>query len=113
MIWSICSTFLTPIQYVITKPSAPVTGHFGSYEIWMIVLLTVFTFAGQLLQTRAYQLEKAGRVAPITGLQLIFNWLLDYIVLETTLTPNVVIGGALIICTNMAISMLKCFNVIK
>lgn len=46
-------------------------------------------------------------------LQIIFNWILDFAVIGTQPAPNELIGGLLIIGSNLIISVLRCFDVIK
>lgn len=46
-------------------------------------------------------------------LQIIFNWILDYVVLETHPEANEIIGGLLIVGSNLVISLLRLFNIIK
>ena len=66
-----------------------------------------------MFTTKAYQNDKAGRVAPVNKLQIIFNWILDYFVIDHVPTTNELIGGLLIVGSNFIISFLRCFNLIK
>lgn len=89
------------------------TTHYGIYEIVMIILISICMFISQIFQTKAYQTDKAGRVAPVNQLQIIFNWILDFAVLSTRPSSNELVGGLLIIGSNLVISVLRCFNIIK
>ena len=66
-----------------------------------------------MFQTKAYQNDKAGRVAPVNQLQIIFNWFLDFVVIGTSPNANELAGGLIIIFSNLFISVLRCFNIIK
>ena len=66
-----------------------------------------------MFQTKAYQNDKAGRIAPVNQLQIIFNWILDFAYIGTKPAVNELIGGLLIIGSNLTISFLRCFNIIK
>jgi uncharacterized membrane protein len=66
-----------------------------------------------VLQTKAFQCDKAGRVAPVNQLQIIFNWMIDFAFLGTRPNSSELSGGLLIIGSNMIISVLRFFNVIK
>ena len=79
----------------------------------MIFALTAFGFVAHIFQTKALQIEKAGRVAPVLILQILFNWILDFAVIGTTPMANELIGGLLIIGSNLGISILRCFNCIS
>jgi hypothetical protein len=46
-------------------------------------------------------------------LQLIFNWVIDFLVIGTIPTSSALIGGILIVGSNLIISFLRCFNIIK
>ena len=67
----------------------------------------------QVFATLAFTKEKAVRVAPIGSFVLVLNCLFDYAFFGTQLRSNQLIGGLLIFCTNLIMSLLKCQNIIK
>lgn len=89
------------------------TTHYGWYEVGMIILISICMFMAQVFTTKAYQNDKAGRIAPVNQLQIIFNWLIDFILLGTQPNTNELIGGSMIIGSNFLISLLRCFDLIK
>ena len=79
----------------------------------MIIILAILICGAQVFTTEAYMYEKAGRVAPITYLQTIICCLADIIMFGTSLSPNQVLGGILIIATNFTIALLKALDIIS
>ena len=53
------------------------------WDIGMIVMIALFNFVQQIVQTLAYRYEKAGRVAPFLYLQILFCCLGDIILFGT------------------------------
>jgi drug/metabolite transporter (DMT)-like permease len=69
MSWCTFNTLITiPVYLYFKTQSGKVTGTYSSYEFMMLAIMTIGIFGGQYFQTRAYQVEKAGRVAPATGI---------------------------------------------
>lgn len=83
------------------------------YEIMMIILIGFLLYLVLIFQTWAYKYEKAGRLAPILYIQIIVNCLIDIMLFKTSLKINQVIGGLIIVGSNVTIAFLKCLNVIK
>ena len=111
---SIFSAFIAPLLMILfLRYRTAHTTHYGIYEVSMVVLISICMFVSQIFQTKAYQTDKAGRVAPVNQLQIIFNWILDFAVISTRPSSNELVGGLLIIGSNIIISVLRCFNIIK
>lgn len=111
---AIFSAFIAPLLMIVfLRYRTAHTTHYGVYEILMIIAISVCMFIAQIFSTKAYQNDKAGRVAPVNQLQIIFNWILDFAILGTRPTPSELVGGLLIIGSNLIISVLRCFNIIK
>ena len=111
---SIFSAFIAPLLMIFfLRYRTAHTTHYGIYEVSMVVLISICMFVSQIFQTKAYQTDKAGRVAPVNQLQIIFNWILDFAVISTRPSSNELVGGLLIIGSNIVISVLRCFNIIK
>jgi len=89
------------------------TTHYGRFEIIMVIAISICMFGAQVFNTKAYQNDKAGRVAPVNQLQLIFNWVIDFAIIGTVPTSSALTGGILIVGSNLIISVLRCFNIIK
>ena len=90
-------------------------GHPTEYNWQGILILIAMSFSGvlgQMAVSRAYQLEKAGRVAPINNIQLVLNVLFDLVIMGSSLTTQEIIGGAIILGCNLIIGILKCQGVI-
>ena len=85
----------------------------GLYETAMLLLIGLLLYLVLVFNTWAFKYEKAGRVAPIQYLQIIVNCVVDLVIFKTELTWNQVLGGLIIICSNLSISLLKCLNLIK
>ncbi|CDW78650.1 membrane protein [Stylonychia lemnae] len=86
---------------------------YGQFEILMIILISVLLYLVLLFQTWAYKYEKAGRLAPILYIQIIVNCLADIMIFRTSLKLNQLLGGLLILTSNLSIAVLKCLNIIK
>lgn len=111
---SIFSAFIAPLLMILfLRYRTAHTTHYGWYEFFMIILISLCMFLSQIFATKAYQNDKAGRIAPVNQLQIIFNWILDFVVIDTRPGPNELIGGLMIIGSNLIISVLRCFNLIK
>jgi drug/metabolite transporter (DMT)-like permease len=111
---AIVSAFIAPLlMFIMLRYRQSETTTYGYYELGMVVLLSLSMFVAQIFQTKSYQNDKAGRVAPVNQLQIIFNWLLDFLYIGTRPNANDLIGGLMIIGSNLTISFLRCFNLIK
>ena len=60
--------------------------HYTSKGILLLLAISFLSFLGQISMSRAYQLEKAGRVAPVNNVQLVCNVLFDVFILGSKLT---------------------------
>lgn len=79
----------------------------------MLILISLLLFTSQVFQTKSYQNDKAGRVAPVNYLQIIYNFVLDYLVLKTTPSYSELLGSIIIVSSNLIIALLRLFNIIK
>ena len=81
---AIFSAFVAPlIMFIMLRYRQNETTRYGWYEFWMLVLISLSQFIAQVFQTKSYQNDKAGRVAPVNQLQIIYNYILDYAVIKT------------------------------
>ena len=100
-------------MFVMLRYRQDLTTKYGWYEFWMLIANSLTLFVAQIFQTKAYQNDKAGRIAPVNQLQIIFNWILDFVFIKSKPTANEMVGGLLIVGSNLTISVLRCFNIIK
>lgn len=56
------------LMFIMLRYRQSETTTYGYYELGMVVLLSLSMFAAQVFQTKSYQNDKAGRVAPVNQL---------------------------------------------
>jgi len=111
---SIFTAFVSPVIMIIfLRYRQGDTSFYGWYETLMIIVISICLFIAQVFQTKAFQNDKAGRVAPVMQLQIIFNWVLDFFIIGTRPMPHEIVGGLLIIGSNLLVSALRALNLIK
>jgi drug/metabolite transporter (DMT)-like permease len=111
---AIFSAFISPLLMILfLRYRTAHTTHYGWYEVSMIILISICIFIAQVFTTKAFQNDKAGRIAPVSQLQIIFNWAIDFVLIGTQPNTNELIGGGMIIGSNFLISLLRCFDLIK
>ena len=111
--FSIGCTFLSPIfgmQQMSTKPST--YSYTGEVLVYMCIA-SVASFFGQVFQSRAYQLEKAARVATMNYIQIVTGFLWDILFFKSKLQVLDIIGSLLIILTLFTITVLKAMGKVK
>eukprot|EP00347_Sterkiella_histriomuscorum_P016511 403352903 len=113
LFFSLTNLMLCPIFQGLRLTVRPYLNVYSQYDVMMIVLVAIFQFCNLIFATLAYQFEKAGRVSPIAYSQIILVSILDVLYLGTRLKVNQIIGGIIIVCSNLTISILKCAEVIK
>eukprot|EP00347_Sterkiella_histriomuscorum_P022818 403337035 len=113
LFFSLTNLMLCPIFQGLRLTVRPYLNVYSQYDVMMIVLVAIFQFCNLIFATLAYQFEKAGRVSPIAYSQIILVSILDVLYLGTRLKVNQIIGGVIIVCSNLTISILKCAEVIK
>ena len=88
---------------------------YGWTEIKYLAMAAFGVTSFQICVTLAFLKEQPARVAPLGSLQLILNCLFDFFVLRKDQPPkyNQILGGAVILISNVTVSVLKCKNVIK
>ncbi|TNV76672.1 hypothetical protein FGO68_gene12186 [Halteria grandinella] len=113
--WCIANFILAPIFTVVQRVSLmPHQFHvYNGYDVILILGISVFMVLNMTFATLAYQNEKAGRVSPIAYSQIFIVAILDVVIFGTSLSWNQWLGGAIIVFSNLSISMLKCFEIIK
>lgn len=107
---ALTNCLIAPVPMIGMMLSKEKTTHYGWFEAVMLTSLALCMFLAQIFQTKALQLEKAGRVTPVLILQIIFNYFYDYAIIRTVPLTNELIGGLMIVGTNLSISLLRLFN---
>ena len=80
------------------------------YDANLLLLLSVATFStfmGMILQSRAYQLEKAARIASLQYSNIVICYLWDYLFFDSKFKLTDYIGSFLIVSVIFTISVLK------
>lgn len=76
-------------------------------------LMCFGTWVGQIFFNRALQIEKAGRMAAISYIQIPLTFFCDIFYLDLHFSWQVIIGSILIISCSFLISLLRLFSYIK
>lgn len=88
------------VSLFITLPLILYTGDFClppfGYKRWMIVLLAVLSFLGQILKTKALQMEEAGPIAIARSADVIFAYLWQFLFFQEVPDLFTIIGTLLI-----------------
>ena len=83
------------------------------YDLQLICLISaasLSSFLGQIIQSRAYQLDKAARVSATNYLQIVIGFVWDFLFFKTDLRWTDVLGSAIIISFLAMISLMKAFG---
>ena len=80
---------------------------------FIIIFVAVVIFFQQISQTLAFRYEKVGRIAPMYYIQVIFCCIVDIWLFGTVLGFYQVLGGLIVIMSNITIAVLKCLEIIK
>lgn len=71
------------------------------------------TFVSDMLITLAMKHEKAGRLAAMSYLEIVYGFILDATVFHGFIQYSDVVAAILIIGCNLILAFLKCFDKIK
>lgn len=86
---------------------------YSTETIIYLVIISLSGFIGQLLLTKAFQLEKAGRIATITYVQVVNACIIDIIIFHIPIAGMQYFGIFLIIASGGGLMALKGFDIIK
>lgn len=90
------------IGMILTSPFMFFLAEFPTLFMFGILALAgILGFCSQLLKTNAYAIAPAAMLAPFIYTMLIWSVLADIIIWDTMPTTNVLIGGAIIIASNL------------
>ena len=89
-----------------------ITNH-NSKAVLYIIIISISGFLGQLLLTKAFQLEKAGRIAVLSYLQVVNACLIDIFIFRIPICGMQYFGIFIIVSSGGGLMMLKGFDIIK
>lgn len=81
--------------------------------IGLITATTLFSLGGQVFYSKAYQLEKAARVAALSYLNIVIGFMWDVLYFKTQLQWHHVIGSIIISGTLACIVIFKSLGILK
>eukprot|EP00826_Nyctotherus_ovalis_P009372 TRINITY_DN12470_c0_g2_i1.p1 TRINITY_DN12470_c0_g2~~TRINITY_DN12470_c0_g2_i1.p1 ORF type:complete len:298 (-),score=27.69 TRINITY_DN12470_c0_g2_i1:285-1178(-) len=105
----IASSLLIQLNYYIAGTMI----HYTPEIILYLLLISASGFIAQWLHTKAFQLEKAGRVAAITYLQVVKACFIDVLLFEIPIRGLQLVGVVLVVTSGTGLMALKGFNIIK
>lgn len=79
-------------------------------EICLLILSGLVRSFGMLFFIKAFQIDKAGRVAGLNFLQIIFGYTSDVIFFSYDLHGFEILGSSIIIICSISVFMLKIYN---
>ena len=104
---------MTSCLLIFVDPSPAALADYSPRTIFVLGSIAVFSWISYLLLTKAYQLEKAARVAVLSYVQILFATTIDVIYFGNKLGFIDVVGCALIVSGNFLVLLLKCLGVIQ
>ena len=84
--------------------------HYTSELILYILGSGVFGYIGLVAMAAALQHEKAGRIATLEYVQIVFGFIFDIFLFNAVIGPSEILGSALIAVSSLSITILKCTN---
>eukprot|EP00826_Nyctotherus_ovalis_P053742 TRINITY_DN7010_c0_g1_i13.p1 TRINITY_DN7010_c0_g1~~TRINITY_DN7010_c0_g1_i13.p1 ORF type:complete len:338 (-),score=48.25 TRINITY_DN7010_c0_g1_i13:154-1167(-) len=105
----ICAPVLIQLNYYLRNAIT----NYNSEIILCLFLIGASGFLGQLLLTKAFQLEKAGRIAVISYLQMVNACVIDITVFHIPLRGLQYFGIFLVLVSGGGLMVLKGFDIIK
>eukprot|EP00826_Nyctotherus_ovalis_P066521 TRINITY_DN9839_c0_g2_i5.p1 TRINITY_DN9839_c0_g2~~TRINITY_DN9839_c0_g2_i5.p1 ORF type:complete len:313 (-),score=39.93 TRINITY_DN9839_c0_g2_i5:93-1031(-) len=103
---------MTSVLMLIVDPSAQAIQDYSLKNVGILGAICVLSWMFIVLITKAYQLEKAARVAVMVYIQIVFSTTVDVVYFGNTLGAVDAVGIVLIMAGNFLILVLKCMNVI-
>lgn len=109
--WALLVCVLTPVVVIV--------GNFpdgSTYSAGVFLLLAgsgISTFLSDMLITLAMKREKAGRLAAMSYLEIVYGFILDATVFNGFIQYSDLVAAVLIIGCNLILAFLKCFDKIK
>ena len=88
----------------------PIQYNFTLYQYFLILLMGLLGNFGNQLMIMAFQFDKAGRVASINFMQILFSYLGDIIIFGYEVRILEFLGAAIIIICSTFTMVLKYFN---
>lgn len=115
LVWGLANALCSLLIIFFTGQQGFQSTPYGWTEIKYLTMASLGVTSFQIFVTLAFLKEQPARVAPLGSLQLILNCMFDFLVLRRGEPPkyNQMLGGAVILISNVTVSVLKCRNVIK
>jgi len=110
--FGIGNAYVAPILFLITFSFRETLTNYDTGCILLVILLTSTGFIGQVFLTMAFQLEKAGRIAVITYIQVVNACLADLFVFHMPIYLFQFLGMILIVCSGSTLMLLKACEII-
>lgn len=116
--WFACGcTFWSPMAHISyttrRETQSEYIGHkYDLFAFVLIFLCSITTFFGQVLQSKAFQMNKANRVATLAYLQIVVMFMWDIIFFNSHLRPTDVIGSIMIVGVIFIITLARAFEII-
>jgi drug/metabolite transporter (DMT)-like permease len=105
--------FVCPLFFINQLRLEPFTTTYTLELCGLIAIISLSLFFAQLLLSRAYQLEKAARVATINYLQIVTAFLWDFLFFNTKLKSTDIIGSVIIIFFIFIVTIARATGYIK
>ena len=105
--FSLGCTITSTILFLINVQGRSIQATYTWFSVFLIGVISLFTFIGQLLQSLAYEYEKASRVAIFYYLQTALVYIFDFLIFSTVFGTSEIIGTILIIGWNFIVAILK------
>jgi len=94
-------------------PSQEAILSYNPHVIFILVCICVLSWTSYILLTKAYQLEKAARVAVLAYIQIVYSATIDVIFFGNRLKFVDIFGIILIVSGNFFVLLFKCLGIIK
>ncbi|TNV79037.1 hypothetical protein FGO68_gene10250 [Halteria grandinella] len=124
--WTLCNLFLSPVYLAVecylfmgkNKNDAELQDEINpsnigmhmlmGYTGLMIMLIAISQLVNMIFSTMAHQYEKASKTAPFAYTSILIVIAIDYLFLDTQLGWMQIVGGAIILFSNLTVSIMKC-----
>lgn len=104
--WSLTVCVLTPV--IVILGNFPQHSHYSWLTFLLLMGSGAATFCSDMLITLASKHEKAGRLAALSYLEIIFGFILDASVFGGFIQLSDIVAACLIISCNLVLALLKC-----
>ena len=96
----------------VVSPSLEAIHDYSLWTAFLLITVSVLSWIALTLLTKAYQLEKAARIAVLAYVQILVATAADVLYFGNRLSFTDILGCSLIVSGNFLVLILKCFDVI-